>query len=881
MNKVLFLLFFYLPFIFVGSLSAQQYELRGQVTDSLKVGIAGAVVRIYTSKDSLSTGTSKSGNFIVRAVSREDITLVVRSLGYQTYRQNLHYTGTSSIYELPPIVLQSTVRRLQEVQVRVPSPIRVGKDTVEYNAAAYPVGEHDRLEDLLRQLPGVRVDGEGNVTAMGQSMTKLRVNGKDFFTNNVKDFLKQLPAGIIAKLQVIDDYGDQANFTGIKTGKPQKMLNLVIKDGQNRGIFGNMQSSASTQDLFGAGFQGNVWLDVHQVSGYANHQNARVEGGSQQTTTMGTNYRRSMDRLNVYGSYGYNATHRKGSFESYSESGTSNGILYNRLQNNNSSENQNQQLQFSVQSRRKRDFWNLQVVGQVAQGNNQTHSISKQTGAIVQDLDNTLLTDSKNSNGKLSLSWSRLMEKQGRSLTASFSATAQGGQDRSTIHDKLRFYNQVTSQPVKDSVSTRLLDADRGESQFDLSAQYTEPLNDHNTANTKRSLDIGYRYSRRRNDKLQQTKSAHEGVLVPVDSLNTDFRTVFNTQQLDLSYRGASPKLDYNFGLSMVPTRMSADESLQQRDIAYHMFRILPIASVRYAPSLKNNIQLNYSGTASPPSVDQLIPLQDIRNLQQITVGNPDLKPTLTHGLSLSLNHINPVKGDTYSLGLNANLTQDQVVANVLLVPDTLNSFKQETHYVNANGAYNLNASYDMTLPFATYYQLQWSTSGSKNRSIVFIGGQNADNSTISLRQSLGVALNSKKIRGSVNLNYSCENIRYELNNDLNRRTYTWETSSNARWTISSRLAIGADASYRINGGYTIPIKNPIMLNASTELFLFANKELSLQLFAYDLLDQQQSIYMLVTPNSVTQRTQNRIGRYIQLTAQYNLSHFGVKNKKN
>ncbi|MNY47677.1 hypothetical protein D3C86_1829630 [compost metagenome] len=71
------------------------------------------------------------------------------------------------------------------------------------------------------------------------------------------------------------------------------------------------------------------------------------------------------------------------------------------------------------------------------------------------------------------------------------------------------------------------------------------------------------------------------------------------------------------------------------------------------------------------------------------------------------------------------------------------------------------------------------------------------------------------------------------------------------------------------------------MLNASAELFLLANKELSLQLFAYDLLDQQQSIQMLVTPNSVTQRTQNRIGRYIQLTAQYNLSRFGVKNNKN
>ncbi|AIM38133.1 hypothetical protein KO02_16700 [Sphingobacterium sp. ML3W] len=875
MNKLLFFCFLLIQLYFVTNVSAQQFELRGQVTDSLRVGIAGATVQVVTGSDSLRARTDENGHFSFRSVPKGTIQIAVRSMGYRAYQRSMHYTAKENGYQLPSIILYPAIQQLEEVQVKAPDPIRVAKDTVEYNAAAYTIGEHDRLEDLLRQLPGISIDANGNVTAMGESITKLRVNGKDFFTNNVKDFLQQLPAGIIAKLQVIDDYGDQANFTGVKVGKPQKMLNLVIKDGQNKGIFGDAQTSANTQNLFGAGIQGNVWLDVHQLSAYANSQKTRTEGGNQQTTSIGTNYRRSMDKSNVYGNYGLNMNQRTGAFESYTESGTSNGILYNRMENSNDNENQDQQVQFSLQSRGKKDFWNFQLTGQRATGKNETHILSKQTGAIVQDLDNTMLSDLKNRSGNLSLSWSRNMQKLGRNLNASFSGSVQGGQEQSAIQDQLSFYDQATGESVKDSVSIRLLDADRGESTLGLTAKYTEPLNDHATAEHKRSLDIGYDYSFRTSDQVMETNSDQAGVFQRIDSLSTDFRSVFSTHQLELSYRVDAPKLAYSLGLRMLPVRMHATEGRQQADVGYTMFNLFPIASIRYAPSLKNSMQLNYTATASAPSVQQLMPLQDVRNLQQVTIGNPNLKPTQMHRLSLNLGRVNPVKGHTYNLTLSGSIVQDQVVSNVLLLPDTLHSLKQETHYVNANGAYNLSANYDVTLPFAQYYQLRWGTYGNKNRSMVFVGGQKGGNSTISLRQSLSLALNRKKIRGAVNLSYDYANSSYELNSDLSRRTYSWDMGTDARWTISPRLIIGADGSYRINAGYSIPIKNPILINAYVELFLFAKKELSMKLHGYDLLDQQQSVNLLVTANSITQQTSNRVGRYVLLTLKYNLSRFG------
>jgi TonB-dependent SusC/RagA subfamily outer membrane receptor len=102
-------------------------------------------------------------------------------------------------------------------------------DTVEYKASAYPVKAKASVNELLKKLPGVDVDANGNVTAQGQQITKTRINGKDFNGADVNKAIKNLPADVVEKIQIIDDYGDQANKTAIKTGEPNKILNIVAK----------------------------------------------------------------------------------------------------------------------------------------------------------------------------------------------------------------------------------------------------------------------------------------------------------------------------------------------------------------------------------------------------------------------------------------------------------------------------------------------------------------------------------------------------------------------------------------------------------------------------------------------------------------------------
>jgi len=179
-NNFCFLLFFVLLIL---SFNARaQSKVNGTVTDSLKKPVEGVSIQVTTDKDTLRTTSDSKGGFSFPKVKSNKFYLVVKALGYKPY---------ASVYEIEPskkgtvleaIVLKTEPIHLEDVEVKVKvDPIKIKKDTIEYNAGAYTVRENDKVEDLLKQLQGIEVDEKGAVTAMGKKMTKLRVNGEDFF----------------------------------------------------------------------------------------------------------------------------------------------------------------------------------------------------------------------------------------------------------------------------------------------------------------------------------------------------------------------------------------------------------------------------------------------------------------------------------------------------------------------------------------------------------------------------------------------------------------------------------------------------------------------------------------------------------------------------
>jgi hypothetical protein len=168
--------------------------------------------------------------------------------------------------KLDPIKVKVQTNMLNTVVVSAVIPITIKEDTVEYKASAYKVREGSPVEDLLKKLPGVSVDKDGNVTAHGKQVTKVRVNGKDYFTGDVQTATQNLPADIVENIQVIDDYGDQANLTGIKTGDPDKILNITIQKGKSKGNFGQGSVGIGNDDRYQAKLSANSFYDARQLA---------------------------------------------------------------------------------------------------------------------------------------------------------------------------------------------------------------------------------------------------------------------------------------------------------------------------------------------------------------------------------------------------------------------------------------------------------------------------------------------------------------------------------------------------------------------------------------------------------------------------------------
>src|SRR5690606_30684719 len=125
-------------------------------------------------------------------------------------------------------VLVGIPNMLEEVVIEGVVTVQVKRDTVEYSTRDLKLREGALAEDASKKLHGVEVDKDGNVTAQGESVTRVRINGKDFCGGDVKTATQNLPANIIEKMQIVDDYGDMANLTGNKSGDSEKVLNIVI-----------------------------------------------------------------------------------------------------------------------------------------------------------------------------------------------------------------------------------------------------------------------------------------------------------------------------------------------------------------------------------------------------------------------------------------------------------------------------------------------------------------------------------------------------------------------------------------------------------------------------------------------------------------------------
>ncbi len=254
-------------FLFLFSINIVEAQtVKGVLTDENdKSPLVGATVKLSNRPDSLNnqdsstaytTVTNKDGAFIFENVTPKLYRLSVESVGLGRFQITVSVKD-SMVTDLATISISKTSKILNEVVITASAPqVKQKVDTVEYSANQFKVNPDANVEDLIKKMPGVTVDKQGNVTAQGEQVRKVTVDGRDFFGDDATAALRNLPAEIIDKIQVFDKLSDQAAFTGFDDGSSQKAINVVTKANMRNGQFGRIYAGYGTDERYSAG--GNV-----------------------------------------------------------------------------------------------------------------------------------------------------------------------------------------------------------------------------------------------------------------------------------------------------------------------------------------------------------------------------------------------------------------------------------------------------------------------------------------------------------------------------------------------------------------------------------------------------------------------------------------------
>src|SRR5687767_6613292 len=250
---------------------AQTSSVIGVVEDSIeKKNLHNTVISLLRVKDSVLvkfTRADKSGKFSLSNVKDgEYIIMITHPLLGDYFDRTTVKPGV--VNNLGTIAMIPKSKLLAEVIIKSGSPIRIKGDTTVYTADSFKVREGANVEELLRRLPGIQVDKDGKITAMGEKVTKVLVDGEEFFGSDPGIATKNLRADIVKEVEVFDKKSDQAEFTGIDDGVKDKTINLKLKDDKKKGYFGKIEAGGGLKDKYNNAIMLNAFKGKRKIAAY-------------------------------------------------------------------------------------------------------------------------------------------------------------------------------------------------------------------------------------------------------------------------------------------------------------------------------------------------------------------------------------------------------------------------------------------------------------------------------------------------------------------------------------------------------------------------------------------------------------------------------------
>ncbi len=904
--------------------SKVRVNVRGTVFEnqSLKP-LPGATVKLTDKQGKLIGGsvTKDNGQYILPAVPAGTYTLRISFMGYKEQSFSVTLPEKAGNFKVSDVLMREETTVMAEAVVEGQMPeMTVVDDTVMYNADAFKLPDGSLVEDLVKKLPGVELDDDGNFTWNGKQITQVLVDGKEFFGSNMSMTLKNLPADIVDKVKAYDRKSDRARITGIDDGEERTVLDLSIKKNKKRGWLGNAEGGYGTEDRYSGRTNVNRFIGDQKFSFVGNVGNSGGNGMTDnQSVGFTMNYEKKK-KLELNG--GVNADFSQGSNETTTstQSFVNKNSAFSNGHNTGHNFSRAMSLNYKVEWKpdtmtniQIRPTFNISGRGNSGRDENATFRSDpfEQEGitdplsqimelpksARVNHRVNMRHNSSSNVNGSLSVQFNRRLKKPQRNITISADGSMGGSNSEGDNYSHVDYY-RLKARGGGDSIyhKAQYNTTDNKQRNVSTSVSYNEPLADRLFL----QMTYQYSYSFTDNDRTVSTifdpYNTQWGVAydnyrtfrtaAPADTAQCNYTTNhYQTHRTNVQLRFNRTQYRLTAGVAVAPQINEVDytKGFKHHEVRHTVVNASPVINFRYRFSRQEDIEVRYNGTTGRLNITDLIP-DTLNNASPLNIrlGNPGLKPSFTQSFDANYRRSVPALQRSLAVHASFNTTQNSV-SNMTKYDDETGG--RVTRPENINGNWSGNASFNFNTAFKRnkHFHMNTNTQSSLTNSLayVYISAEKATrknrtrglNASESLRFSYRNDWLEVNLNGSFRYHHSSSTNTSAANLDTYRYGYGGGIQIRAPWEMTFNM----DANEQSRRGYSDASMNTneFIWNFTVSQRLLPKKNLIISLRAVDVLDRRAEVNRNISATArVDTRTRN-IHSYYLLSLNYRFGRFG------
>ena len=854
-------------------------QVIGRVVDSKNMPISDVSIQLLHHDNkavSIRMFTDSTGTYVINNLILGNYQLTLSYLGLEMFLINFTITAEKPKIGLEKFILEDSMN-LNAVEIKGEiNPVRVKKDTIEYNAKFYKTREEAILEDLLKRLPGVQVDRDGKVTAQGEVINRITLNGKEFFTGDPLKATKNLPVAIINKVQIINQKSELAELSGIDFGKKTKMINIITDEEKNKGFFGKQTAGYGTNDRYEAILNGNYFDDQEQITllGALSNVNSHASSGQvtpgiSSTIQSGINYSNRY-RKGTQLNFSYDLDHSDQNMIKISETKTVYGSF--------TQVNLNKSIAQDIRNNHRFNFMLYTNI-------NPSINIRLQPSITLDDYQNSIIMDYSNTStsllingnqeqnrigktpvGSNTLHLSKKFSKVGRTLSIKVVSSINNTNENFYTLRNEELKNTIDeNQPTDfEKIAQKLLIAEK---RFNNSAMilYTEPMSNINLIGL--SYTNGYSVS-----IVDRLTFDFNPLTNDYDQPNQQFTSLFKnetfTQLTGLNFARSGKKYNLQINVNAQLTNQRNRVKNQK------FFNVVPAAELSFQFTDSKRMSIRYEGKINQPNISQVQPGSDNTDNNNQQLGNAALKPSYTHNVNMSFNNF--IAENNKVIFINASLSQTGVDIVPSVSYDTT-SRKNIIQFVNAKKSYSgmITGLYGFSIADDNSLSLNIGLNTLLNSMSNFSNGQ--DNITSTWAVNNNYRLNGQFNDFDVNINavLTYNLLTYSIRKDNNQQYLNYTAGIDASYLFPKNIRFTTNVNYnKTDGGGPEFDITVIPVNLSLSKQFLKSKAAMIRFSVNDLFNQNKGINRSANEFSVTDSNFNVLSRYCMLSLSYAISRF-------